>query len=95
MNEVKRYKAGDLSVQRDVVMADDFDRVTADLEQRRYAEQKACQAAERRVEELEGLLRRAYRSDLAARHCQPYTNSKLMDDIEAALDPTTEVTSHE
>lgn len=46
-----------------------------------------CQAAQRRVEVLEGLLRRTYEADLAGRHEKPYNVSKLMDDIEADLNP--------
>lgn len=69
------------------------DEAIHDLEQRRHAEQQACQAAERRVEELKGLLQRAYDADLALRHCVPYNTSELMDDIEAALNPTAKAAS--
>lgn len=40
------------------VSVEDFDRITAALEQRRHAEQQACQAAERRVEELAAEVKR-------------------------------------
>lgn len=62
------------------------DEQVRDLEQRRHAEQQACQAAERRVEELEVLLRRA--SMLIA-------DAELLRAIEAALNPTAEAVSHD
>jgi hypothetical protein len=74
MSEVKRYDIAEYGCGMDEmvdgqwVSAADFDRVTSDLEQRRHAEQQACQAAERRVEELEELLgtSRVYITDLAS-----------------------------
>lgn len=62
------------------------DEQVRDLEQRRHAEQQACQAAERRVKELEVLLRKA--SMLIA-------DAELLRAIEAALNPTAEAVSHE
>lgn len=37
------------------------------------------------IAKLKALLQRAYDADLAARHCQPYNTSKLMDEIESVL----------
>lgn len=41
------------------------------------------QAAE--IQQLKGLIGRVYDADLAARHCQPYNTSKLMDEIDSIL----------
>lgn len=69
-----------------MVSQSDFDRETTGLEQRRYAEQQARVAAERRVEEMEGLLRQASMLILDA---------ELLRAIESTLTPTAEAVSHE
>lgn len=56
--------------------------------------ERSLAAAEQRNAQLIGLLRRAYDADLASRHCQPYNTTKLMDDIDAALNPNPEAESH-
>lgn len=63
------------------------DQITS-LEQRRQAEQQACQAAERRVEELAELLL----------HCRKrirWHGDPMLDRVEAALNPAAEAVSHE
>jgi predicted nuclease with TOPRIM domain len=54
--ELDRVQAENQALQE---LLNQRDEANHDLEQRRHAEQQACQAAERRVEELEGLLNTA------------------------------------
>jgi hypothetical protein len=68
-----------------------------DLEQRRHAEQQACQAAERRVDWLAGLLRETLDSCalIFQDHDATFETMNLHERIEAALNPTAEAVSHE
>lgn len=80
---------------------DDLDDQLTTLEQRRYAEQQAREAAERRVEELKGLLRRSRRYVEAAwpdgvhSYRRNSIGGDLLSDIGTALNPTAETESHE
>lgn len=73
---------------------DDLDDQLTSLEQRRHAEQQACQAAERRVEELNDLVKKAHiwvdRNNFGG-----WDAYELRDQLAAALNPTAEAVSHE
>lgn len=66
---------------------------SASLEQRRHAEQQACQAAERRVEELESVARQNHVWHKA--YNDEYEGSAIENINLAALNPTAEAESHE
>jgi hypothetical protein len=106
MSEVQVYTYEvDDGVFAECVLMDDFDaqRLRADMAEgalevanrtvAMFADD--LQVAEQRIADLTGLLQRAYDADLASRHCQPYNTTKLMDDIEATLNPKPEAGSHE
>lgn len=68
----------------------------ASLEQRRHAEQQACQAAERQVGELEALLIEALKAwELIQYGDPPVELAKVMARARAALNPTAEAESHD
>lgn len=73
---------------------DDMEAQLADLEQRRHAEQQACQAAERRVGELKLLLTEAIKAwELIQYGDPPVKLAKVMARARAALNPTAEAES--
>lgn len=92
MSEVKSFWCHEASNVL-CVRASDFDNVTRlflDAAERAVASERREKELQQRLtaaDVLEGLLRRVYDADLAARHHQPYNVSKLMDEIEAALKP--------
>ena len=78
---------------------DDLDDQLTSLEQRRYAEQQACQAAERRVEELESLLKTVpfglhSGSMFIDGECK-CSQCEFVRAVRAALNPTAEAESHD
>lgn len=64
------------------------------LEQRRYAEKQAREAAERRVEELNDLVKKAH-IWVDRNNCGGWDAYELRDQLAAALNPTAEAVSHE
>lgn len=76
------------------LMLNDLEEQITSLEQRRHAEQQACQAAGRRVEELAAenqQLRKLLGQALAAVN----PTKRLAKNIRAALNPTAEAVSHD
>lgn len=92
MESVKRYSlgvifhTGCLHSYEEVVLATDFDRVSAENQ----SLQQRLTVQDQRVDELEGLLRRA-----AAFPHDLMSPISLRRDINAALKPTAEAVSHE
>lgn len=94
--EVERLTAERNALQ---LLLNDLEEQNHSLEQRRYAEQQACQAAERRVKELEAAMGQVQSLCMSfpekAIGMKAHYVRQMLDIATRALNPTAEAVSHE